>query len=78
MAAFDLAIISGQGAVFAEVSHLLTVAASDSGRVAGLVAFFADMTFFTTVTAGVAPTCRAIFGEVAHCTLSEKGNLPTI
>jgi hypothetical protein len=43
---------------------LITVAASHSGHVSGLVAFFGDVTLLTTVSAGTTATLRAVLGEV--------------
>ncbi|KAI1032393.1 hypothetical protein LB505_005076 [Fusarium chuoi] len=54
-------------ALLAEVSLLLTVAASHSRHVARLVTVFRDMALLTTVAASTAATAlRTIFGKVTH------------
>lgn len=65
----DLAHVARLWAVFAEMTHLLTIPTGDRRWVTRLVTFFADMSFLATISAVVPSTGRAILREVAHCKL---------
>jgi len=67
VATLDLAIVSRQRTLLAEMTHLVAVAACDGGWIARLVTLLAHMALFATVAASIASASRAILGEMTHC-----------
>lgn len=48
------------------MSLLVTIAARDGGRITGLVALLASMSFSAAIAASVSASRRAVLGEMTH------------